>query len=347
MGFRNPFRIQVDENDVAYVTDYSPDSHTPAVVRGPAGTGRMRSCASRRTTAGRSATGPDLPYYRWNFNTSTPLDSPPQSTSARQPATAGAARTTRAGTSAAARPSSPACAYGPPITNPDIWYSFTPRTRPTRRSARRARRTTTARSRSRTGCPRLFPELGTGGVGPHGAAKYHYDPDNPDTTKFPPYYDGAVFFGEFTRDTAARDPAGLAEPRVQDQQPAELRSARLDRAIRRSSATTRWTCSSTGTALLPAHLRRRLLQHQHRRRHVPVGLRQGPARADAVLARDRRPTAAAADRRSSRSEGSRDPDPGDSIRFEWDFDGDGTVDSTDPNPTHTYTTGGVTPRGSR
>ena len=50
-------------------------------------------------------------------------------------------------------------------------------------------------------CPRLFPELGTGGVGPHGAAKYKYDPDNPDTTKFPPYYDGAVFFGEFTRDT--------------------------------------------------------------------------------------------------------------------------------------------------
>ena len=34
------------------------------------------------------------------------------------------------------------------------------------------------------------------------------------------------------------------------------------------------------------------------------------------------------------SEGSRDEDPGDSIRFEWDF-GDGTANSTDPNPTHT------------
>ena len=32
-----------------------------------------------------------------------------------------------------------------------------------------------------------------------------------------------------------------------------------------------------------------------------------------------------------------DPDPGDSIRFEWDFDGNGTVDSVDPNPSHTYT----------
>jgi PKD repeat protein len=41
------------------------------------------------------------------------------------------------------------------------------------------------------------------------------------------------------------------------------------------------------------------------------------------------------------SEGSRDPDPGDSIRFEWDLDGDGTVDSIEPNPTHTYTANGV------
>ena len=40
------------------------------------------------------------------------------------------------------------------------------------------------------------------------------------------------------------------------------------------------------------------------------------------------------------SEGSNDADPGDSIRFEWDFDGNGTVDSVEPNPTHTYTTTG-------
>ena len=32
------------------------------------------------------------------------------------------------------------------------------------------------------------------------------------------------------------------------------------------------------------------------------------------------------------SEGSRDPDPADSIRFAWDFDNNGTVDSIDPDP---------------
>jgi hypothetical protein len=44
------------------------------------------------------------------------------------------------------------------------------------------------------------------------------------------------------------------------------------------------------------------------------------------------------------SEGSRDPD-GEPLTYAWDFDGDGTVDSTEPNPTHVYTqTGNYTAR---
>ena len=41
------------------------------------------------------------------------------------------------------------------------------------------------------------------------------------------------------------------------------------------------------------------------------------------------------------SAGTRDADPGDALTYAWDFDGNGTVDSTTPNPTHTYTTNGV------
>lgn len=40
------------------------------------------------------------------------------------------------------------------------------------------------------------------------------------------------------------------------------------------------------------------------------------------------------------SAGSFDPDPGDVLTYEWDFDLNGTIDSTAPNPTHTYTTAG-------
>ena len=36
------------------------------------------------------------------------------------------------------------------------------------------------------------------------------------------------------------------------------------------------------------------------------------------------------------SDGSFDPDPGDRITIGWDFDGDGTIDSAEPNPTFTY-----------
>ncbi len=40
------------------------------------------------------------------------------------------------------------------------------------------------------------------------------------------------------------------------------------------------------------------------------------------------------------SAGSFDPDPGDSLSFAWDFNLDGTIDSTAPNPTHTYAAAG-------
>ena len=29
---------------------------------------------------------------------------------------------------------------------------------------------------------------------------YHYDPANPSTTKFPAYWDGKAFFGEYSQD---------------------------------------------------------------------------------------------------------------------------------------------------
>jgi PKD repeat protein len=41
------------------------------------------------------------------------------------------------------------------------------------------------------------------------------------------------------------------------------------------------------------------------------------------------------------SAGSADPDPGESISYAWDFTNDGTTDSTEPNPSFTYTTNGV------
>ena len=36
-----------------------------------------------------------------------------------------------------------------------------------------------------------------------------------------------------------------------------------------------------------------------------------------------------------------DPDPGEDVTFAWDFETDGTIDSSDPSPSHTYTVNGV------
>src|SRR4051794_31009849 len=78
MGFRNPFRIQVDANDVAYVTDYSPDAAVPEAFRGPAGTGRVEVVRKPSNYGWPLCVSPTLPYYRWNFNTSKPLDVTPR-----------------------------------------------------------------------------------------------------------------------------------------------------------------------------------------------------------------------------------------------------------------------------
>ena len=41
------------------------------------------------------------------------------------------------------------------------------------------------------------------------------------------------------------------------------------------------------------------------------------------------------------STGSFDPDPGDTLSFAWDFDTNGTIDSTEANPAYTYRTAGI------
>ncbi|MEV4026819.1 ThuA domain-containing protein [Actinosynnema sp. NPDC050801] len=46
-----------------------------------------------------------------------------------------------------------------------------------------------------------FPEMGTGGEAPMAFPVYQYNPNNPSPTKFPEYFDGTPFFGEWVRNT--------------------------------------------------------------------------------------------------------------------------------------------------
>ena len=170
MGFRNPFRIQVDENDVAYVTDYSPDSQVPEKFRGPAGTGRVEVVRKPANYGWPLCVSPDLPYYRWNFNTSTPLDAPAAPHECGNPDRGPAehlALEPQRRPDGRARPR-----VRPPVTQPDIWYSYRDNTDPAARHAvpgvlRRLRAAAPARS-----CSRSSTRAASARTAP---PKYHYD----------------------------------------------------------------------------------------------------------------------------------------------------------------------------
>ena len=323
MGFRNPFRIQVDSDGVAYVTDYSPDSRAPTNLRGPAGTGRVEIVRKPSNYGWPMCYAPNLPMYLWDFNTSTSFEEPFECDNKQ----AGPANASRWNTG---------LRHGPPITQPDIWYSYNDNATPPQGTPCLA-----YYDGSGGTCPQLFPELGTGGVGPHGAATYEFDPANPSETKFPPYFDGAMILGEFTRDY--------------------LREVRIDSKGGIQKINNVLNCGAFGA---PGGL----FECDN-----PMDMQFGAdgsfylltygdgffvANPDAGLYRfdyvagEQRPRAVMNATPTNgvapltvqfSSEGSNDPDENDSISFQWDFGVPGTdADrSTDPNPSFTYTANGV------
>ena len=246
---------------------------SPACSTGRPARAASRSCARRPTTAGRCAWAPTC---RCTGGTSATRQRSVSRTSATTPRTG---RRTPRGTTRASRRT-------PPLTQPDIWYSYNDNAVPPQGTPCFA-----GYDGSGGTCPQLFPGMGVGGVGPHGADSYEYDPDNPSETKFPPYYDGKVFFGEFTRDALKevvldsqnRDPADQPAPELRpgaDHDAVPVRVRQPDgRPVRRRRG------------VLHADLRRRLLRRQPGRRHVPLRVRHGASRRRGRRSARRPPTA--------------------------------------------------------
>ena len=210
----------------------------------------MRS-RTRRTTAGRCATARPavLPL---DFNTTTPLDSA-GGPRVRQPGQ-GPLNTSRWNTGPRVEP--------PPITAAEMWYSFTPENSATPRSARRASTYYNAGDH----LPATLPRAPHRWRRPARRGDVRLRPDL-ESDKFPPYYDGTIFFGEFTRDYLRRS--------------GSTRTARSSRSTTSSTAGRRprrrpavrvrqpdgHPVGRRARPLLPADLRRRVLRHQPRRRH--------------------------------------------------------------------------------
>ncbi|MFI7033887.1 ThuA domain-containing protein [Microbispora rosea] len=349
MGFRNPFRIQVDENDVAYIGDYSPDAQTPQRSHGPSGTGRYEIVRKPSNYGWPTCYKRDLAHYQWNFHefapgtttAGTPLNNPPQKFDCDGP--------TQRNDSLWNIEGGPTVEPGlrdvPPVTDPDIWYSYrdnnpsAPLGTPC--EAYYAPTPGPIAPGSTTECPRLFPELYTGGVGPHGVTKYHYDPENPNPHKFPPYYDDSVIISEWTQDT-------LREVKL-DKQNNHVQKINnfLDCGSRANAGAGRFRfeCDNPMDLQFGSDGAFYLLTYGNGFNVISpdAGMYKweyvkGKRAPKAVLTTDRTDGSTPLTVNFS-SAGSLDEDPGDSIRYEWNF-GDGSAIETDPNPTHTYTQSG-------
>jgi cytochrome c len=191
----------------------------------------------------------------------------------------------------------------PTVKQPDVWYPYALST--------------------------TFPELGEGGIGPMGGPAYDFRRNNNSRIKWPEYYDGVPLFYEWTRDY--------------------IKEMRLD----------------GGGDLFKINPVAPLLRINN-----PMDIEFGPDGAlytleygdgffveneDAQVARidfvrgNRTPTVTVSATPTNAVEpplevqftsDASDPD-GDALTYEWDFDADGEVDSTEPDPSFTYTETGV------
>ncbi|WP_019816234.1 ThuA domain-containing protein [Saccharomonospora saliphila] len=300
MGLRNPFRITVDPaTDALLVGDYGPDARQADPDRGPEGTVEFLRITEAGNHGWPYCVGDNIPFHDYDFATET----------------SGAEFDCSAPVNDS--PNNTGLRELPPAVPAWMWYAYSESER--------------------------FPELGTGGGGPMAGPVYDFDPDNPRATKFPEYFDGKWFAYELTRQwfktfSVQRHDQTFADPRFAPARQGDLLSINgifedmswiqpfeaefgpdgslyvID--FGEGSGTGRGG-SNDGSAI-------------YRVDYVAQG-RPPVAELTASADSGRAPLTV-----EFSAEGSEGGD-GEPVTYAWDFDGDGTTDSTEPNPTHTYT----------
>ncbi|MCT2591725.1 ThuA domain-containing protein [Streptomyces sp. N2-109] len=186
----------------------------------------------------------------------------------------------------------------PELQQPEIWYGY--------------------------GESEEFPEMGTGSSSPMSGPVYDYDPDSKSETKFPQYFEGASFFYEWGRNylKEIRFDENDELLKINDFLSSETFVKPMDMTFGPDGSlyVLEWG-SEFGGGNNDSGL--------HRIDYVK-GKRSPVAKAGASATNGPVPL-----RVDFSSQGSADPD-GDSLSYEWDFDGDGTFDSTEADPVHTY-----------
>ncbi|SDZ25240.1 PKD domain-containing protein [Micromonospora pattaloongensis] len=302
MGLRNPFRFDVDSRGFVYIGDYSPDSRVPSATRGPEGAGRWLATNKAGNFGWPYCYSPSLPYIDYDFATKTSKGAfNCAATVNDSPRNTG--RTTL-----------------PPVAQPQFWYTFNGTT-PCADSYLKTPAGT---------CDFKWPVIGTGGVGPMGGPIYKYDADLASPNKLPEYYNDAVVFGEFTRDkiymmrtNGSGNLLGVEQflPGFVFDNPMDMEFG-PDGSLYLLEYGDGFFRANPDAALS-------VIRYVKGTRGPVAELTASATSGQAPLKVD------------FSSAGSYSPEPGESISIAWDFDGDGTTDSTAANASYTYTTNGV------
>ncbi|BEL02667.1 hypothetical protein Q0Z83_008580 [Actinoplanes sichuanensis] len=178
------------------------------------------------------------------------------------------------------------------------------------------------------GASAQFPQLGTGGIGPMGGPAYHYDKRSRSATKWPADFDGKPLFYEWTRDyvKAFTLGAGNQVTAIDSVLPSIIFDNPMDIEFGPDGAL---YVLEYGDGYFSENPEAQLARVDY-----------APRNKTPIVKVDATPTVGSAPFTVNfSSAGTVDPD-GDRLRYAWDFDADGDVDSRQANPSYTYTVNG-------
>lgn len=299
MGLRNPYRLAVDpETNAVMWGDYGPDAGTADPNRGPMGYVEWQTTTKAMNSGWPYCTGDNTrPYRDFDYATLTP----------------GAAFDCSAPVNDSRW--NTGLTTLPAATPATLWYGDRDTDQP-------------------------WPELtafrgpgGPGGQAPMGGPVYHYDADNPAPGKFPEYWDGKAFFGEFSQDYVAALTLDGPDGPVSALENFLPNSERAQNGIPPWDNPMDLEFGPDG-ALYVLDYGDGFFRQNPDAGLYRIDYAEGNKAPTAVIEADRTsgqaPLAVTFD-----ATGSSDPENG-GLTYQWDLDGDGAFDATGPTASRTY-----------